>query len=140
MKVTISIDNNKEIIVMPFVTEDMLNIDYGDSPNENKDSVKYSAIKVMGAEPLARISLDAFFPNGKLPFAEPGSWDTPMRYVRWFRDNRKKRKPMRIVITEKDGTSVFNRLMALETFSLDKVNKAGDYFYNMDFEQYRLVR
>ena len=53
MKMTVSIDNNKTIVVMPFITTDSLSIDYGQSSNENKDSVKYGQIKVMGAEPLA---------------------------------------------------------------------------------------
>ena len=54
MKITIGIDNNKTIVVLPYVTTEMLTISYGDSPNENKDAVKYSQIKVMGAEPLAK--------------------------------------------------------------------------------------
>ncbi len=39
MKMTVSIDNNKTIVVMPFITTDSLSIDYGQSSNENKDSV-----------------------------------------------------------------------------------------------------
>ena len=39
----------------------------------------------------------------------------------FFRDNRKKRKPMRVVITRKNGKEVFNRLMALETFEITEI-------------------
>ena len=65
MKITIGIDNNKTIVVLPYVTTEMLTISYGDSPNENKDAVKYSQIKVMGAEPLAKVSISSVFPNGR---------------------------------------------------------------------------
>lgn len=140
MRVTISINNNKTIMVLPFITEDMLKISYGPSPNENKDSVKYGSIKVLGAEPLAGVSISSFFPKGRQSFAEPDSKIDPMTYVKFFRNNRRDRKPMRVVITRKDGREVFNRMMACETFDITKISRTGDFFYDLEFEQYRLVR
>lgn len=140
MRVTISIDNNKKIIVLPFVEEDAIKIGYGQSSNENKAAVKYSNIKVLGAEPLATVSISSFFPAGRQSFAEPDSKINPMTYVCFFKDNRKQRKLMRVVITRKNGKDVFNRLMALESFEITKINRAGDYYYNLEFEQYRLVK
>lgn len=140
MRVTISVDNNKTIYVLPFVTEDMVKIDYGQSSNENKDSVKFGQIKVLGAEPLASVSISSFFPSGRPGYAEADSKKVPMTYVRFFRDNRKKRKPMRVVITRKDKKEVFNRLMACESFEITKISRAGDYYYTLEFEQYRLVK
>lgn len=61
MKMTVSIDNNKTIVVMPFITVDSVTIDYGQSTNENKDSIKYGQIKALGAEPLASVSVTSFF-------------------------------------------------------------------------------
>lgn len=139
MKITIGIDNNKTIVVLPYVTTEMLTISYGESPNENKDAVKYSQIKVMGAEPLAKVSISSVFPNGRQEYMEPDAYEDPMQYVRLFRNSRKNRKTMRVVITRNDGTEVFNRLCALETFEISGVNKNGDYSYSMEFEQYRLV-
>lgn len=139
MKVTIGIDNNKTIVVLPYVTTDMLSISYGDSPNENQDAVKYANIKIMGAEPLARVSLSSIFPKGRQSYMEREAYEEPMQYIRLFRNARKNRKTMRIVITQKDGTEVFNRLMALETFEISGISKSGDYSYSMEFEQYRLV-
>lgn len=140
MKVTISIDNDKTVKVLPFVSKDAMTIDYGDSPNENKDAVKYNQIKVMGAEPLAKVSISSFFPNGMTSFAEPDSDPDPLSNIKFFRDNRKKRKLMRVVITNKKGEEVFSRRMACETFKINEVSTAGDYYYNLEFEQYRLVR
>lgn len=138
MKVTISINNNKKIIVLPFVTTDMININYGQSLNENKESVKYGQIKTIGPEPLSSVSISSFFPKGRVSFGEPDAKINPMTYVCFFKDNRK--KPMRVVITRKNGKDVFNRLMALESFEITKINRAGDYYYNLEFEQYRLVK
>lgn len=140
MRMTVSIDNNKTIVVMPFVTKEMINIDYGQSSNENKDSVKYGQIKAMGAEPLASVSVDSFFPNGRQSFMEPEAWAEPIKYVRFFRTNRKKGKAMRIVITDDNEEEVFNRLMACETFSISEFSRTGDISYSLVFEQYRLVR
>lgn len=140
MKMTVSIDNNKTIVVMPFITVDSVTIDYGQSTNENKDSIKYGQIKALGAEPLASVSVTSFFPKGRQPFMEPEAWDDPMKYVVFFRNNRKKRKAMRVVITGENGQEMFNRLMACETFELSKVSRMGDIYYSMHFEQYRMVR
>lgn len=71
---------------------------------------------------------------------EPEAWDDPMKYVVFFRNNRKKRKAMRVVITGENGQEMFNRLMACETFELSKVSRMGDIYYSMHFEQYRMVR
>ena len=140
MKMTVSIDNNKTIVVMPFVSAESVSVDYGQSSNENKDSVKYGQIKAMGAEPLASINISSFFPKGKQVFAEQDAWEDPLKYVRFFRTNRKKGKAMRVVITGNDEEEIFNRLMACETFEISKVSKTGDIFYSLSFEQYRLVR
>lgn len=140
MKVTISINNNKTIIVLPFVTEDAVKIGYGQSSAENKESVKYSKIKVLGAEPLATISISSFFPRGRYPFMEPEAMEDPQDYLKFFRDNRKKHKPMRIVITRKDGKEIFNRLMNCESFEISKIDRSGSYHYSLEFEQYRMVR
>ena len=61
-----------------------------------------------------------------------------MEYVKFFRDNRKKRKPMRVVITSKDGKEDFNRLMSCETFSWS-IDQVGNIKYSLSFEQYRKV-
>ena len=64
----------------------------------------------------------------------------PMKYIRFFRNNRRDRKPFRVVITRKDGRELFNRLMACETFEIEPAKKNGDVPYALEFEQYRMVR
>ena len=140
MKVTISIDNNKTIRVLPYVTEDTVKISYGGGQNQNMDSVKYGQIKALGPEPLATVSITGIFPNGKVPYGEPEAKTDPMTYIRFFRNNRRDRKLFRVVITRKDGREVFNRLMACEAFEIEPARRNGDVPYSMEFEQYRMVR
>ncbi len=137
MKVTVSIDNNKKIVQLPYVPADGLSIDYGSSTAENYDSVKYGQIKALGAEPLATVSIEGTFPSYKASWHQ-GTYKEPMSYVKFFRDNRKNRKPMRVVITSKDGKEDFNRLMSCETFSWS-IDQAGNIKYSLSFEQYRKV-
>lgn len=140
MKVTCTTNNNTVIMVLPIVPIDGLNIDYGESPNENKESVKYGKIKVLGSEPLASVTITSFFPVHEYPFIESGASSDGRAYVNWFRNQRKNRKPIRIIITDENGRSILNRLMALETFQVTSRDQAGDYYYTMTFEQYRMVK
>lgn len=139
MKITISVDNNSSIKILPVVTVDSVTIDYGQSTNENKESTKYGNIKVLGAEPLASVSIDSFFPTKECSYLENGASIDGQGYVKWFRNNRKKRRPFRVVITDSDKET-FNRLMALETFTINKIDQNGNIEYAMQFEQYRKVR
>lgn len=140
MKVTISTNNNRTIKTLPIVLEDSVSIDYGQSSAENKDSIKYGQIKVLGKEPLASITIDSFFPTRSYPFITKGADTNALSYINWFRNNRKNRELMRVVITDEQGKSIFNRLMNLETFQITSRDQAGDYYYTMVFEQYRMVK
>ena len=138
MNITVSVNNNETIINLPFVPADGVTIDYGSSSNENVDSVKYGQIKKLGREPLATVSIDGFFPAYKTGY-DRGSFEDPYKYVQFFRNNRKKRRPVRIVVTDKNDREVFNRLMAIETFSWTP-DKVGGFEYSLSFEQYRQVK
>lgn len=137
MKITVSIDNNKTIVRLPYVPADGLSIDYGTSSAENYDNAKYGQVKALGAEPLAAVTIDGTFPAAKTTW-HSGTYKDPMSYVRLFRNNRRDRKPMRLVITRQKGDEVFNRLMSCETFSWS-ADKVGNITYSLSFEQYRKV-
>nr|DAM80989.1 MAG TPA: tail assembly protein [Caudoviricetes sp.] len=138
MNITVSTNNNKTIVNLPFVPTDGLTIDYGSSTNENVDSVKYGQIKKLGREPLATVSIDSFFPAVRMSY-DRGSFEDPYKYIQFFRNNRKKRKPVRLVITDKKDREIFNRLMAIETFSWTP-DKVGGFNYSLSLEQYRKVK
>ncbi len=137
MKITVSIDDNKTIVRLPYVPTDGLTIDYGASSAENYDNVKYGYVKTLGAEPLASVTIDGTFPAAKTAWHK-GTYGDPREYVRFFRNSRRDRKPMRVVITRQAGDEMFNRLMSCETFSWS-MDKVGNITYSLSFEQYRKV-
>lgn len=132
MRVTISIDNNKKIIRLPYVEAGKLSIDYGNSNNEVFDTLN-GQIVVMGAEPLADVSISGSFPAYKAAYNR-GTYKDPYNYIRFFRDNRK--KPMRIVVTDNHGKELFNRLMAVDSFKWE-ADKVGGYDYSLRLSQFR---
>ena len=140
MRVIITIDNNSKIMVLPYVTSDMVKINYGQSSAQNSDSVKYGQIKTLGPEPLAMVSITGIFPKGRLPFMERDAKTEPMDYVKFFRNNRRDRKPFRVIITRRDGREVFNRLMSCESFEISPAGRNGEIPYQLELEQYRMVR
>ena len=137
MKITVSIDNNSKIVQLPYVPADGLEIDYGESSAENYDNAKYGQVKALGKEPLAKVSVEGIFPAYKTSWYQV-TFKEPLDYVRFFRNNRRDRKPMRVVITTKDGREAFNRLMNCETFNWS-IDQAGNIKYSLSFEQYRKV-
>lgn len=137
MNVILSTNNNKNIVKLPYVAADGLTIDYGSSNAENFDSAKYGQIKVLGADPLASVSISGSFLAYSTKYAK-GTYSTPFSYIKWMKDNRKNRIPMRLVITDNKKREIFNRLMNLESLSWS-VDKVGNINYSAEFEQYRKV-
>ena len=50
MKITVSVDNNKKIITLPYAPAEGTEIGYGESSAQNFDSTKYGQVKALGAE------------------------------------------------------------------------------------------
>lgn len=137
MKVTFSVNNNKKIVVLPFVSDDAYSIDYGSANNEELDSVAGSSIIALGSDPLARVSLSGIFPARKESWMESDMLTDPQEYVTFFRLGKKNRTIFRLVITRNDGKGVFNRLVACTSLKIDPPKTNGDIPYSMDFTEYR---
>lgn len=137
MQIAVSIDNNKEVKILP-VTPTDFQIDYPILSDE-MDSVKCGSISILKKEGLATVSISSVFPVKEHSFLQPGSSADGWGYVRWFRDNRRKLKPMRVVITGNSGKEYFNRLCSCETFTVTGIEKNGDIYYTAEFKQYRRV-
>ena len=135
MQIAVSIDNNKDVRILPVTPRDV-QIGYP-LLTEEIDSIKYGQLLVLKNEGLATVDISSFFPTKKYPFMQPGSTADGWEYVRWFRDNRKKLKPFRVVITSKSGKTYFNRLMSCNDFQVTGIDGNGDIRYTMSFEQYR---
>lgn len=143
-KVTLSEYNGKSQIVLPVIEEDSLTIDYGQSNNETHDSIKYGQVKTTGKKPLASVTINSFIPTHKYPFLSSDAKSevgTPLKsYIWWMTKQRDNGKPIRVVIEDSRKKSIFNRLMTIESLSINKIDSAGDYHYSLSLEQYRKVK
>lgn len=135
MQIAISIDNNKDVKILP-VTPPELQIDYP-ILTETRDSLKYGEILVVKTEGLATVDIKSFFPTKKGSYLQPGSTADGWDYVKWFRNNRKNRKLMRVVITNSKGREYFNRLCFCTDFQVTGIDCNGDIPYMMQFKQFR---
>lgn len=135
MRIAISTDNNKVVKILPITPTD-IQLDYP-IITEEMDSIKYGTVLIVKKEGLATVDISSVFPTKKYPFIQPGATSDGWGYVRWFRDQRKKRKLMRVVITNKSGKEYFNRLCFCEKFSVSGVDQNGDISYSISFKQYR---
>lgn len=138
MRITLAINNNKEIKVLPVVRVGDFTYDVN-ANNQNYDSVKYGQIKVMGKPALTTFSIESFFPSKRYPFVDKNAQITPNTYIEWLKKCVNKRKPVRVVITNKNKT-IFNELMAIETFTCESPDQQGDIAYSLSMEQYIKVK
>ena len=137
MKVTFSTENNENIVVLPYVKDDGLSIDYGSANNEELDTVAGSTIIALGGNPLTSLSLSGEFPKRKEKWMETEALEDPQDYVNFFLERKDERKPFRVVITRNDGKEVLNKLVACESVKIDAPMTNGDIPYDMSFIEYR---
>ena len=136
MKVTFSTDNNKNIVVLPYVLDDTYSIDYGSSNNEELDSAVGSTIMALGGDPLASVSFTGVFPARKESWMNSEMLDS-QEYAAFFRDCKKDRTILRLVITRDNDKEVFNRLVAITSLKIDVPATNGDIPYDMELTEYR---
>lgn len=137
MKVTFSTENNENIVVLPYVKDDGLSIDYGSANNEELDTVAGSTIIALGGNPLTSLSLSGEFPKRKEKWMEAEALEDPQDYVNFFLARKDERKPFRVVITRNDDKEVLNKLVAFESLKIDTPMTNGDVPYDMSFIEYR---
>lgn len=135
MQIAVGINNNKDVKILPVTPADM-QIDYP-ILTETRDSLKYGEILVVKTEGLATVDIKSFFPTKEGSYLQPGSTANGWDYVKWFRNNRKNRKLMRVVITNSKGREYFNRLCFCENFQVTGIDQNGDIQYTMQFKQFR---
>ena len=137
MKITFSTDNNENIVVLPYVKDDGLSIDYGSANNEELDTIAGSTIIALGGNTLTSLSLSGEFPKRKEKWMESEALEDPQDYVDFFLARRDERKPFRVVITRNDGREVLNKLVACESFKADAPMVNGDVPYELSLIEYR---
>ena len=137
MKVTFSTENNENIVVLPYVKDDGMSIDYGSSDNDELKTVAGSTIIALGGNPLTSLSLSGEFPKRKEKWMETEALEDPQDYVNFFLERKNERKPFRVVITRNDGREVLNKLVACESFKVDTPMVNGDVPYELSLIEYR---
>lgn len=139
MKVTFSTENNENIVVLPYVKDDGLSIDYGSANNKELDTVAGSTIIALGGNPLTSLSLSGEFPKRKEKWMEAQALEDPQEYLDFFLARKNERKPFRVVITRNDEREVLNKLVACESFKVDAPMVNGDIPYELSLIEYRKV-
>lgn len=137
MKITFSKRNNKDIAVLPFVGEDSFTIELGEATTETFDTLKYGNLAVMGQYGLSRITIDTILPAHKYPFVEAEAFDDPMEYVDFLDSAKQDRKPVRVVITRNDESTIINILTAVESISIKPPMRNGDIPFSVSLVEYR---
>lgn len=137
MKVTFSKDDNKEIKVLPYVTDDAVEINYGDAELEQFSSFKHGNIVVKGAKPLTTITISGVFPNGTQSWMETEAEKNPMVYRNFFRDALKNGTILRVMMQRKGQTiALLNINCIVTSFVMQTPKRNGDIPYNLTVSQY----
>lgn len=121
MEITLSAENNKSTISIPFVSPDF-EIPLSKNKMEKFSSVKGEFSLFGRGKELREIKWSSFFPFGNTFYPDVIKDNVdPYSYVKWINAYNEKRIPIRIVITHKDNT-LLNMPCTIAEFSwsLDK--------------------
>lgn len=137
MKITFSKDNNKTIMVLPYVEDGAVEINYGEASHETFSSFKYGTIVANGAKPLTEISISGVFPNGKENWMESEAIADPMKYKQFFRDALKNGEVLKVAL-QRSGKSLtmLNINCIITGFTMTAPKRNGDWSYTINLIQY----
>lgn len=129
MNIWFSVDNNKEVLKLPYVFPDVM---IGSQLNvQNFETAGGKILTLIGKEGLRTMTIESFFPH-KLYGWLPNITLAP-ECIDFFKRNREKK--MRIVMIGAFGAVIVNMLCVIKSFSyLEKHNK--DVSYALEIEEY----
>jgi hypothetical protein len=135
MDIVFSANNRKEVLVLPIVPSDLS----WDSPSNNEtfDSIQLGTLNIAGLEGLISLSIQSFFPMKDYPFVK--SKKKGAECVNFFKKWKKRREPIRIVITSKNKKEWLNISVLIDNFT-HGLDKAGDISYSLDLTEFRPVK
>ncbi|SET55420.1 hypothetical protein SAMN05660297_02742 [Natronincola peptidivorans] len=134
VKVYLSINNNEEVLLLP-VTPAEYEVK---EPWNNQEVVGLrQSINLIQNKGLATIEITSFFPIRDYPFIlNRDMWG--MEYVNTIERWRKRRVPVRLVITKEDETDI-NMPVTIDDFTY-KTEKDGDIYYTLHLKEFTFVR
>jgi len=136
MDIIFSANNNEEVFVFPVVPPDLGPV----IPQEHEDfDAVTGRMKLIGNMGLMTLSIESFWPvNKNYPWVRPGSEADGWLYVKFFDRWRKKKVPMRVIITTDDGQTRLNMACLINNLEW-KVDRVGDIRYKLSVEEYRFA-
>lgn len=130
----LSINNNEEYVVFPFLPPDI-----GPQIPQNNDTYSglsrdYNTIGTMG---LWTMSWSAFFPVGAVrrSYADPDSLTDGWQYVSFLDRNRPRLLPFRFILIDSGAVTRINSPVTVDDFSWS-VKRNGDIGYSLTLREY----
>lgn len=138
MNITVSANNNEEILVLPIVPPSIeLN---NPSKNEEFDTINNGALNLIGDEGLRSFNIASNFLLYDARWRKKGSLADGWKYVEFFNKWKKARVPIRVIYTDSNNKEIFNLAATIENFNYS-VNKSEKLIaYSLDLKEYRFVR
>lgn len=136
MNITISKNNNSEILIIPVVPP---NVPIKQAGKNEVFETLNGDINILKLPGLKELSISSFFPvNKNYEFVAKGSETDGFKYVNFLENSKNSREYIRLVMTAKDNKTLFNSLVSVEDFEYS-IDKVGDIAYSVDFKEFKKV-
>jgi len=132
MNITVSANNNKEILEFPIIPRDT-NLN-NPSKNEEFQTINAGTLNLLGDKGLRSLSISSIFPKNKETWAKAGSVEG-IKYVDFFNKWQGKNVPIRIVMSLESGKELVNMLCSIENFTYN-FNSVENIKYTLDLKEY----
>ncbi|BAK15856.1 uncharacterized protein containing LysM domain [Solibacillus silvestris StLB046] len=131
MEIVFTDENRIEILHLPIIPE-TFDVSFPHN-NETITTISDGDMLVLGLPGLKTIAFNCWLPNKSYSFAK--SKVMAQQGKDFFTKWKRKRRPIRIVVTSKDGWEIHNELYAIDdfTFGYDRV---GDMPYSLSLTQF----
>lgn len=133
MDIFLSINNREQVIQLPVVPVEFKI----PSPEKHEvfDSINQGEIKLIGPDGLKNFTIQSFFPAKDYPFARDNTYKG-WEYVEVIESWRKRKLPMRIIITE----TPINMAFVIDDFEYGPQDGTGDIYYSLSLSEFEFIR
>lgn len=131
LDIILTSENRKEILQLPIIPE-TLDVSFPHN-NEVFTTIDGGDINLIGMPGLKGIQIACWIPTKEYSFAK--SKVLAPQAKEFFTRYKRKRQPIRVVITSKEGWEMHNELYAIEEFVFG-YDRVGDMTYTLSLTQY----
>ncbi len=131
MDFLISINNREKVVQIPVLPEEITI----SSPqnNESYETISLGELNLIGKMGLTTLEFSSFFPAYPLSFSKSNAmfgWE----YVEFFEEQRKRRLPFRMIITE----TPINMAVTIENFEYG-MKQGKHIYYTLSLKEFRFI-